>query len=134
MRKPRGHRTEEHMDIDRLVGARLRMRRTLLGMNQSRLGEAAGLTFQQVQKYENGANRISASKLHQFARFLGVPVSFFFEGVEPTPRGRRTPHQEIGRPHARETLLLVRAFARISDPVARESLKALIYALARRNN
>ncbi|GAU82167.1 helix-turn-helix transcriptional regulator [Bosea sp. 2KB_26] len=67
--------------IDRHVGSRVRMRRMLAGVSQEKLGEALGLTFQQVQKYEKGANRISASRLQQIAKMLDVPVSFFFEGA-----------------------------------------------------
>ena len=67
--------------IDRHVGSRVRMRRILLGMSQEKLGEALGLTFQQVQKYEKGTNRISASRLQQFSSILQVPISFFFEGL-----------------------------------------------------
>ena len=130
MRNPRGHRTQVQVGVDRHVGARLRMRRTILGMNQSQLGKAAGITFQQVQKYENGANRISASKLHQFASVLKVPVSFFFEGVEPKTRGGRSAaRQEFEPLHKRETLEFVRAFARIASPAVRKSLADLIFAL-----
>ncbi len=68
--------------IDQHVGARLRVRRKQIGMSQSGLAEALGLTFQQVQKYERGANRVSASKLYETARVLGVDVAYFFEGVE----------------------------------------------------
>ena len=129
------HRTEGEVDIDRNVGARLRMRRTLLGMNQSQLGKAAGLTFQQIQKYENGANRISASKLYQFAGALSVTVSFFFEGVEPRPRGRRrAARQEVEPLHKRETLQFMRALIRISDLAVRKSLADLIFVLEGRNN
>src|SRR6201988_3669252 len=71
--------------IDRHVGSRVRMRRMMLGMSQEKLGDALGLTFQQVQKYEKGANRIGASRLQQISQILQVPVSFFFEGV-PTQR------------------------------------------------
>ena len=67
--------------IDRHVGSRVRMRRMLASVSQEKLGEALGLTFQQVQKYEKGANRISASRLQNIAKILGVPVSFFFEGA-----------------------------------------------------
>ena len=106
------------------------MRRTLLGMNQSQLGKTAGLTFQQVQKYENGASRISASRLYQFASVLGVSVSFFFEGVEPKPRGgRRATRQEVEPLHKRETLQFIRALIRISNLAARKSLIDLIFAL-----
>src|ERR1700722_11098995 len=67
--------------IDRHVGSRVRMRRVILGMSQEKLGEALGLTFQQVQKYEKGANRIGASRLQQISRTLDVPPAFFFEGA-----------------------------------------------------
>ena len=72
--------------IDKHVGSRVRMRRMLLGMSQEKLGEALGLTFQQVQKYEKGTNRIGASRLQQISSILGVPVDFFFEGA-PGRRG-----------------------------------------------
>ena len=135
MRSPKGHRTEGQVDIDRHVGGRLRMRRTLLGMNQSQLGKTADLTFQQVQKYENGANRISASRLYHFAGVLGVPVSFFFEGAEPTPRSkRRVADQDAELLHRRETLELVRAFFRISNLTVRKSLADLIFAVEARHN
>ena len=67
--------------IDRHVGSRVRMRRMMLSMSQEKLGDALGLTFQQVQKYEKGTNRIGASRLQQIAHILQVPVSFFFEGA-----------------------------------------------------
>ena len=75
--------------IDKHVGSRVRMRRMMLGMSQEKLGDALGLTFQQVQKYEKGANRIGASRLQQISLILQVPVSFFFEGA-PAPPGRPT--------------------------------------------
>jgi len=70
---------------DRHVGARVRMRRMMLGMSQEKLGDALDLTFQQVQKYEKGANRIGASRLQQISNILQVPVSFFFEGAPNAP-------------------------------------------------
>ena len=79
--------------IDKHVGARVRMRRMMLGMSQTKLADALGLTFQQVQKYEKGKNRLRASKLQQSAHFLQVPVTFFFEGapsVPGAPQGRST--------------------------------------------
>src|SRR6185503_20403258 len=75
--------------IDKHVGSRVRMRRMMLGMSQEKLGDALGLTFQQVQKYAKGANRIGASRLQQISQILQVPVSFFFEGV-PAQRAERT--------------------------------------------
>ena len=71
--------------IDKHVGSRVRMRRMMLSMSQEKLGDALGLTFQQVQKYEKGTNRICASRLQQIAHILQVPVSFFFEGAPTSP-------------------------------------------------
>src|ERR1700752_933156 len=94
----RGRRkTDKPNPIDVHVGSRVRLRRTLLGMSQEKLGEAIGLTFQQVQKYERGANRVGASRLYDLSRVLDVPVSFFFDDIstevaaaaagEPVPGG-----------------------------------------------
>src|ERR671933_2928110 len=69
--------------IDVRVGVRLRLRRSMLGLSQEKLGEMIGLTFQQVQKYERGANRIGASRLHELSRVLDVPISFFFDDTDP---------------------------------------------------
>lgn len=130
----RSHRTSENRRTDEYVGSRLRMRRALVGMNQSQLGRGVGLTFQQVQKYESGANRISASKLHQFANILGVPIPFFFEGLESRQGGRRPVAQEKDDPfHKRETLEFVRAYFRIRDPAARKMLTDLIFAISRKS-
>src|ERR671927_1682591 len=82
-RRPRRPKIETPNPIDVRVGARLRLRRNMLGLSQEKLGEMIGLTFQQVQKYERGANRIGASRLHELSRVLDVPVSFFFEDTDP---------------------------------------------------
>src|SRR5262245_8084214 len=74
--------------VDVHVGSRVRLRRTLLGLSQERLGEAVGLTFQQIQKYERGANRIGASRMYDLAHVLDVPVSFFFEDMPEEVRQR----------------------------------------------
>ncbi len=112
--------------IDVHVGSRVRLRRTLLGMNQTQLGEKLGLSFQQIQKYENGANRISASRLYQMTRILDVPVSFFFDGLD---KGAN-----VWSPDdiwlKRETLELVRAYFRIGTPAARKGLFKLTEAMA----
>ncbi|MBI1208437.1 MAG: helix-turn-helix domain-containing protein [Azospirillum sp.] len=121
--------------IDAHVGSRVRLRRTLLGMSQEKLGEAIGLTFQQVQKYERGANRISASKLWQLSQVLDVPVSFFFDdigegGPLPIPA---MPAEEASGPDPmakRETLELVRAYYRVADPAVRKRLFELTKAVA----
>ena len=127
--------------IDVHVGGRVRLRRTLLGMSQEKLGEAIGLTFQQVQKYERGANRIGASRLFDLSRVLDVPVSFFFddmaEGVsEQSPRmmaagvGEEPAAFEADPMTKRETLELVRAYYRIGDPGVRKRVFELAKALA----
>src|SRR5579863_6200992 len=83
----RREKSDRPNPIDVHVGGRIRLRRTLLGMSQERLGEALGLTFQQVQKYERGANRVGASRLYRLSQILDVPVSFFFEDISPETAG-----------------------------------------------
>ncbi len=125
--------------IDVHVGARVRLRRTLLGMSQERLGEALGLTFQQVQKYERGANRIGASRLFDLSRVLDIPVSFFFDDMSEQVEALspRLMSGLVEEPSAvesdpmtkRETLELVRAYYRISDPQVRKRVLDLAKAL-----
>ena len=136
--------------IDVHVGARIRLRRTLLGMSQERLGEALALTFQQVQKYERGVNRVGASRLYDLSRVLDVPISFFFDDM-PEPltaafggqtgaiAGRRNyAFAEVPEAFAaaddamnrRETLDLVRAYYRITDGAVRKRVFDLIKSLA----
>lgn len=106
--------------IDLFVGLRLRERRRLLGMPQQALGDEVGLTFQQVQKYESGINRISASRLWDFARALDVPVSFFFEDVAPVLGAAAADAPPQSDPMSRgETIELVRYFSRIPSSVRR---------------
>ena len=115
--------------IDVHVGNCVRVRRTLLGLSQAALGEALGLTFQQVQKYERGINRISASKLWMLTQILDVPVSFFFDDVDEDQAG---PTSSDSDPlDKRETLEFVRSYYRITDPKARHSLFELVKALAK---
>jgi transcriptional regulator with XRE-family HTH domain len=119
------------------------MRRTLLGMTQTSLGEAIGLTFQQVQKYERGTNRISASRLYDLARVLDVPIEFFFEELPAeilasSPARRRgrakdPPAYERDPLAKRETLELVRAYYRITDPLIRRHLYEMTKALGAPN-
>jgi len=119
------------------------LRRTLLGMSQEKLGEAIGLTFQQVQKYERGANRIGASRLYDLSRVLDVPVSFFFDDMNSTvttaaeqrlggmtPEPTTNPTSEADPLMRRETLELVRAYYRIVDPQIRRRLFDLTKAIA----
>src|ERR671928_685236 len=82
-RRPGRPKTETPNPIDVRVGARLRLRRNMVRLSQEKLGQAIGLTFQQVQKYERGANRIGASRLHELSRVLDVPISFFFDDTDP---------------------------------------------------
>lgn len=132
---------EKPSPIDVHVGARVRLRRTLLGMSQERLGEAIGLTFQQIQKYERGANRIGASRLYDLSRVLDVPVAFFFDEMAPVAAAAEgRPEDALGEaptadyePDAmvrRETLELVRAYYRIRDPQLRRRLFDLTKAIA----
>ena len=128
--------------IDVHVGSRVRLRRTLLGMSQEKLGEAIGLTFQQVQKYERGANRIGASRLFDLSRVLDVPVSFFFDDMpasvdfaddEPVSAAEDKPSTGGYEPDPmakRETLELVRAYYRINDSSVRKRLFELTKAVA----
>ncbi len=122
--------------VDIHVGSRVRLRRMLLGMSQERLGNAMGLTFQQVQKYEKGVNRIGASRLFHISRILDVPVQFFFEeapqldGLAVT--GMAEPESEtfiLEFLNSREGLELNRAFVKIGDPKVRKSVVDLVRAL-----
>ena len=139
-------RSENPDPIDIHVGARLRMRRNLVGMSQEQLGKALGLTFQQIQKYERGINRMGSSRLYHIARLLSVPVSFFFEeipaklGLAPQPgfaESEQTPLEEAPSSersdydimHRRETLYLVRAYYRIQDPKKRRKIYELIRSM-----
>jgi len=125
----------EHPDpVDVHVGSRVRLRRTLLGMSQEKLGTALGLTFQQIQKYERGTNRIGSSRLFQLSRVLDVPVSFFFDDMQGAASGR--PGLAEGQASfdqdqlaKRETLELVRAYYRIGEPNVRGRVFDLVKAL-----
>lgn len=125
--------------VDKYVGSRVRMRRIMLGMSQEKLGEALDLTFQQIQKYEKGTNRIGASRLQQIADILQVPVSFLFEGG-PTASAHN--HNGNGASPAyvadflatSEGLALTRAFTRISDPKLRRSVVDLVEQIALRES
>ena len=120
--------------VDVHVGTRVRTRRLLIGMNQETLARALGLTFQQVQKYEGGANRISASRLSQIAEVLGVPISYFFSDLEPTgaaPSPREVESRErLQRP---ETIELIRSYYAISDPATRHQFLDMVKAVAHSN-
>lgn len=131
--------------IDVHVGKRLRLRRTLLGMSQERLGEMLQLTFQQIQKYERGVNRIGSSRLYELGQILDVPVSFFFDdmagagskrperrldiGLTPEENGFRDTLKGAVPLESRETLELIRAYYRINDAQVRKRLFELAKAL-----
>ena len=122
--------------VDKYVGSRVRMRRMMLGMSQEKLGDSLGLTFQQVQKYEKGTNRIGASRLQQISEILQVSVSFLFEGG---PSGSATAGGMSEAPSptyvsdflaTSEGLALTRAFTRITDPKLRRSIVDLVEQMA----
>ena len=122
--------------VDRHVGARLRMRRMMLAMSQEKLGEALGLTFQQIQKYEKGTNRIGASRLQQISQILQVPVSFFFEGA-PNVNARSHGAQDAPSPAyvsdflaTSEGLALTKAFTGIRSPRLRRRIVDLVEEIA----
>ncbi|QPC43434.1 helix-turn-helix transcriptional regulator [Kaustia mangrovi] len=124
--------------IDVHVGSRVRMRRMLIGMSQERLGEQLGLTFQQVQKYEKGSNRVSASRLYQMAKILGVPVQYFFEGLPQESVGNYEAGfaESAGEPTimnfltSSEGLQLNKAFTQIADVSVRRKVVELVRAIA----
>ena len=130
--------------IDVHVGVRLRARRTLLGLSQAALGDAMGITFQQVQKYESGSNRISASRLYDVSKLLDIDISYFFDEMgraiesesparlsqKKSKRPPRKPPKSEDPLHKRETLELVRAYCGIADPTIRGHIRKLIQTTA----
>ncbi len=130
-------RSDQDKRIDAHVGRRLRRRRTLLGMSQTALGQAVGLTFQQIQKYERGTNRIGSGRLYQFAEVLDVPVQFFFDDMTPDVAGRPS---DVGEAQVaggegdqmarRETLELVRSYYRISETGIRRKAREFVKLIA----
>jgi transcriptional regulator with XRE-family HTH domain len=147
MARPDDHVGEEHEKgsrrpnpIDIHVGGRVRFRRMLLGMSQEKLGERLGLTFQQVQKYEKGINRIGASRLFDLSQVLGVPVQFFYDeapaqadaptGSAPNLSDRHAESYIVEFLNSRDGLELNKAFVRISDPRVRRSIVELVRSLA----
>ena len=148
----RGDKEGRANPIDSHVGSRIRMRRTLLGMSQERLGDALGLTFQQVQKYERGVNRVGASRLYDLSRVLDVPISFFYEDMPESLGGASLAGPPVGRGgslggfadaqdafgsvsriddslNRRETLELIRAYYRIPDAAVRKRIFELVKSL-----
>jgi len=122
---------------DMHVGSRIRLRRNMLGMSQERLGENLGITFQQIQKYEKGTNRVGASRLQAIANILGVPVAFFFDGLPGDEGSGRVGFAEDSAATSAlefctsaEGLQLTRAFVRISDQRVRRRIIDLVKTLA----
>jgi transcriptional regulator with XRE-family HTH domain len=121
--------------VDRHVGSRVRMRRMLVGMSQEKLGDALGITFQQIQKYEKGTNRIGASRLHHIGRVLGVPIEFFYEGA-PQIGGPAGMAESPARAYmadflsTAEGLDLMKGFVGIKDVRIRRRIVDLVRALA----
>jgi transcriptional regulator with XRE-family HTH domain len=122
--------------VDKHVGSRVRMRRMILGMTQEKLGDALGLTFQQVQKYEKGANRIGASRLQHLSHILQIPVPFFFEGAPHVPGQSdgivEAPWHDYVSQFLATTdgLALTKAFMRVKDRRLRQSIVALVEEIA----
>ena len=123
--------------VDVYVGKRLRERRNMMGLSQENLADTVGITFQQVQKYERGANRLSASRLYDFARKLDVPVNYFFDDYEQTAQNTNNggmaesatafEHEDLS---SREMLELAKAFRRIRNSKVKKSVTDLIRAIA----
>jgi len=122
--------------IDIHVGGRIRLRRTMLGMSQERLGDSLGITFQQIQKYEKGTNRVGASRLQAISSVLSVPVSFFFEDAPGSMQGGQGFAEESDASYvvdflnSSEGLQLNRSFVKISDPKVRRRIVDLVKSLA----
>ena len=123
--------------VDIHVGRRIRLRRILMGMSQEKLGTAVTLTFQQIQKYESGANRVGSSRLFQFSKVLSVPVSFFFDDMPPEVSGAPASLREDTVPFnddimtKRESLNLVRHYYRLPNERIRKHVRDLLAELAR---
>jgi transcriptional regulator with XRE-family HTH domain len=125
--------------VDVYVGRRLRLKRTIMGMSQEALGKSTGVTFQQIQKYERGVNRMGASRIYHFAKLLNVPVSYFFDGfgdVEADdtmaygvaePEMLAFDHENVS---SRETMDIMRAYYKIKNPSVRKRIADLVKAVA----
>ncbi len=128
--------------IDAYVGAQIKQRRTIVGMSQTELANRLGITFQQVQKYEKGANRVGSSRLYEIAEILGVPIQSFFEGVEEVIQAKnskkadkRTKDSTLGKfdefissPNGVD---MIKAFVEIEDPSVRKQIAALVKSVSR---
>ncbi len=127
--------------VDIYVGTRLKIRRLELGLSQNKIGEMTGITFQQVQKYEKGSNRIGSSRLYEFAKILKVPVSYFFEQYELTfgdngvlSDNRASFDDDKDSVSEKEILTLIKNFSAIKDPNVRKSIIALAKTLSKKED
>ncbi len=118
-------------DVDIHVGGRVRLRRSALGLSQDQLGAAIGLSFQQIQKYERGANRIGASRLYEMSKILNIPISYFFEGFDALGLAEAKDSSYQADPVIkRETLELMRSYHQILDTKQRKKILKLVQGLA----
>lgn len=117
--------------IDVHVGSRIRLRRTMLGMSQEKLGDSLGITFQQVQKYEKGANRVGASRLQHIAEILTVPIPFFFEGSPGAGEDDGKHESSSDFMNSKECVALAAAFSAIEDKRVRQSILGLVRSLSK---
>ncbi len=127
-RKTKGRRSSDEVDFDQHIGQRLRERRVVVGLSQTALADGLGISFQQLQKYEKGLNRISAGRLYGCAELLGVSPAYFFEGLEGSDSG--TPDET----RSDEALKLARAYYSIDDPAQRQHVRMLVRAIAESNS
>ncbi len=128
-RQPRGTkaRRPEDIEIDQRIGQRIKERRLLMGLSQTALANGLGITFQQLQKYEKGHNRIAAGRIYACAQLLDVPPEYFFEGLDGSDSG--TPDET----RSDEALKLARAYYNIGDPANRQHVRKLVQAIAGAN-
>ena len=124
--------TKSPNPVDVHVGKRIRMRRMMLNRTQTDLGRTCGITFQQIQKYEKGTNRVSASRLQQFSKLLGVPVSFFFEGLASNGAKEKKAPEDLAQQllSTRDGIELTKAFITIDDKSVRRSIVAMVEEIA----
>ncbi len=123
-RKTKGRRSSDEVDYDKHIGQRLRERRVVLGLSRIAVADGLGITFQQLQKYETGFNRIAAGRLYACAQLLDVPPEYFFEGLEGSDTGTTDGTQSD------EALNLAQAYYGIDDPAKRLSVRKLVQAIA----
>ena len=113
-------------NVDKHVGKQLRSRRTLLGLSQEKLADHIGVTFQQIQKYERGTNRVSSSRLYSFSKILDVPIDYFYEGIEGESNPSDIPANVM---HSSETLNLIRRYYNLNGNKTRKLLVTIIKGL-----